>query len=402
METITLKCPNCNAPVDADLEKSRKCTCEYCGTVFVLKLDDEHVPKNDKDGCIYVDMKSMLEESGFGSLFDELNFDSLLNEVNTHASAESPKSKASGVITLLIITFAIGFFVYWLLTPSYDRQDTSTTEVIQLIPEDDISFEEIINEMDEEYEEESGLLSPEDGILIHENEYFTIRFLGCEEGRDREYMVFFVENKTDVELTVQANTLAINGENLGFVSGSSSIAAQSRGRARFRTTDEFPTLTPSTITGTLTVWDFSNTLLESSYDVPFVNLEINGEYTRDSILEIVQDGIFVHEDDYVRLYYVGCEILRNSDHMVFFVVNKTDADLTFQSSTLAINGESLGHVSGSDRIAAQSRGRISFSTAEDFPTLYPDTITGTISVIDFNRSIFGFSYDVSFVNLEVG
>jgi hypothetical protein len=121
----------------------------------------------------------------------------------------------------------------------------------------------------------SGLSDLDDAVLIHDDDYVSIRYLGCEINRNREYMVFHAENKTNVEVTFQANTLSINGESLGYVSGSDSIAAQSRGRIRFRTADPFPTMSPSTITGTLRVIDFSRELFRS-YDVSFVNIEIGG------------------------------------------------------------------------------------------------------------------------------
>ena len=113
------------------------------------------------------------------------------------------------------------------------------------------------------------------------------------------------------------------------------------------------------------------------------------------------DGaVFLYEDDYVKISYLGCEVERDQ-MLVFYVVNKTDAVLSFQSDSMSINGESLGYISGSDKVAAQSNGKIKFSTEEIFPTLKPDTITGDIKVIDFSKTVFGKqSYDVTFVNVD--
>lgn len=113
-----------------------------------------------------------------------------------------------------------------------------------------------------------------------------------------------------------------------------------------------------------------------------------------------EGSIFLYEDDYVKISYLGCEVERDQ-MLVFYVVNKTDAVLTFQSDSMSINGESLGYVSGSDKVAAQSKGKIKFSAEEIFPTLKPDTITGDIKVIDFSKTVFGKqSYDVTFVNVD--
>ena len=112
--------------------------------------------------------------------------------------------------------------------------------------------------------------------------------------------------------------------------------------------------------------------------------------------------IFVYDDEYVEIRFIGCELDRDDEQLVFMVTNKTDSELTFQSDTMAIDGISLGHVSGSDSIAAQSKGKVRFETKEDFPTMNPETISGNIKVIDFGKTLWGSqSYRVDFVNLDV-
>lgn len=112
-------------------------------------------------------------------------------------------------------------------------------------------------------------------LLVHEDNYVTISFIGTDtDNRNRERLVFRVDNKTDVELTFQSSSMSIDGTSLGRISGSDSVAAQSNGFVRFRADEDFPTLTPSTISGTMRVIDFGRTLLERSYDVSFTNLEV--------------------------------------------------------------------------------------------------------------------------------
>lgn len=130
--------------------------------------------------------------------------------------------------------------------------------------------------------------------------------------------------------------------------------------------------------------------------------EINTEET--ALLENKNIGVEIYDDEYVTISYLECETSGRNEYMVFYVINKTDFELSFQSSSLAINGESLGDVSGSDDIAPMSKGKIRFRTEEDFPALSPNTISGVISVIDFSRTIFNdnkMSYDVKFINVEV-
>lgn len=119
------------------------------------------------------------------------------------------------------------------------------------------------------------LRSPESGVPIHDDENVTLSFLGCEvNDRGEECLVFYVVNKTDIELTFQGAAMAINGESLGDTSGSEDIAAQSKGKIRFRTEEPFPTMTPDTLSGAISVIDFTYDTLEDSYEVPFTNLNV--------------------------------------------------------------------------------------------------------------------------------
>lgn len=113
--------------------------------------------------------------------------------------------------------------------------------------------------------------------------------------------------------------------------------------------------------------------------------------------------VLIYDDEYVSISYRACELDKHGkEQMLFYVVNKTDGQLSFQADSFAINGESLGHISGSDRIAAQSKGKVAFDAEEAFPTLTPTTISGVITVIDFSKSVLPErSYDVSFVNVEI-
>ncbi|MGI6152499.1 MAG: hypothetical protein ACOYJB_01515 [Christensenellaceae bacterium] len=129
----------------------------------------------------------------------------------------------------------------------------------------------------------------------------------------------------------------------------------------------------------------------------------NSEFGMGGGVSAPDDGTFIHDDEYVTIGYLGCEINDWDEfEMFFYVVNKTDAELTFQADSLAVDGEDLGYVGGSDHIAPQSRGSISFYTDEVFPMQSPSTISGVISVIDFEEETLpSFSYPVSFINIEV-
>ena len=114
-----------------------------------------------------------------------------------------------------------------------------------------------------------------------------------------------------------------------------------------------------------------------------------------------ENGVPICDDEYVNIVFLGCEMRNDNQTLVFYVVNKTTVTLTFQANSMAINGESLGYVSGSDTIAPESRGKIRYRTAEAFPTMFPETISGEIHVVDFSKDVIekGILY-VTFSNLE--
>lgn len=112
---------------------------------------------------------------------------------------------------------------------------------------------------------------------IYEDEYVRIEFIGCEPSYpygSRSELVFNITNKTNVELTFQSDSFALDGVSLGYTSGSDSVAAKSTGLVRFRPTEVFPTMLPSFLTGNIKVIDFSRVLLERTYQVDFVNVVV--------------------------------------------------------------------------------------------------------------------------------
>ncbi len=128
------------------------------------------------------------------------------------------------------------------------------------------------------------------------------------------------------------------------------------------------------------------------------------ESTKDDYTMLENDGIFIHEDENVNIHYLGLQTKRGTDYIVFYIDNKTDVELTFQTSTFGIDGESF-EFGGSEQIAAQSKGRIQFfkrSSKGELPTMEPSKISGTIRVIDLSRSRIKKSYDIIFSNVEVG
>ncbi len=151
--------------------------------------------------------------------------------------------------------------------------------------------------------------------------------------------------------------------------------------------------------------------LQAEFDSIKSDLDSANKQIEDLLLMVAEEeskdapvsvDVLVYDDEYVEIRFIGCELDRDDEQLVFMATNKTDSELTFQSGTMAIDGMSLGHVRGSDSVASQSKGKIRFKTDESFPTMAPETISGTIKVIDFNKTLWGSqSYEVPFTNLDV-
>lgn len=123
---------------------------------------------------------------------------------------------------------------------------------------------------------------------------------------------------------------------------------------------------------------------------------------------VFQGGVQVYNDQYVTIEFAGCrqgEGYRSDYYYADFnIKNKTDATLTFQPKAISFDGISY-QVSGSEEVAPQSTGKVSFYTNDDIlPIGGVSKTSGQVSVIDFDRmlnNVFdgGYSYDVKWVDV---
>lgn len=135
-----------------------------------------------------------------------------------------------------------------------------------------------------------------------------------------------------------------------------------------------------------------------------LEVEWDGE-TKTVILEspdLIKQGTVVYDDQYVTISF---DKIQEADQnwlceseAVFIVENKTDFELTFQSEALSFNGISYEVLVGSDSVAPNSTGKVTFGFAEEVPTNVSIS-TGAIKVIDFSYELFGreLSYDAKWV-----
>lgn len=124
---------------------------------------------------------------------------------------------------------------------------------------------------------------------------------------------------------------------------------------------------------------------------------------------VFQGGVQVYDDKYVTIEFAGCTAEKPYEwsdveyHANFNIKNKTDVELTFQSDSLSFDGISYKVYSGSDEVAPQSTGKISFEMEDVVPINGVGKTSGKISVIDMSyreNGVFDeMSYDAKWVNV---
>lgn len=123
----------------------------------------------------------------------------------------------------------------------------------------------------------------------------------------------------------------------------------------------------------------------------------------------VPENVVLWDDQYVtitysRVYSEESWIWGITYYTEFIVENKTDVEMTFQMDTVALNGFSYT-VSGSEAVAAHSKGYVKFETTEVLPTSNIEKISGKIRAIDFSDTLDfdgSWGYDIAFSDVWVG
>lgn len=85
---------------------------------------------------------------------------------------------------------------------------------------------------------------------------------------------FLVENKTDLNITIQADTVSVNGMSTDSIIMSDDVAPRSKGKVVAKCDDFSTNTVVETVGGQLRIIDFSETLEPHSYGAKFVNVPI--------------------------------------------------------------------------------------------------------------------------------
>ena len=109
----------------------------------------------------------------------------------------------------------------------------------------------------------------------------------------------------------------------------------------------------------------------------------------------------LYSDDKVEISFYGIESQYSyrRDAIVFWVKNKTNATITIQHDSVALDGIDQGDATMSDDIAPQSEGKV-YARLDGYSSVQnPSRISGQLRVIDFEDSFD--TYKAKFVNVSV-
>ena len=118
MEVIQIKCPSCKAPVNTDLEKSRKYRCNYCRSTFYLKHNQENIPSN-LGNCMLVDIEEALEDAGIDVDILGDNFFGSSIIVNGQQLQMSPEAMSKFLKIFFVVFISIFVLVFIIIITTF-------------------------------------------------------------------------------------------------------------------------------------------------------------------------------------------------------------------------------------------------------------------------------------------
>ena len=168
--------------------------------------------------------------------------------------------KALKIFGLIAIGFVLGFLV----SPS---EITPTETVQEALPEEELTEEEFTQEetlaiLEKQVEEQ---VEP---TTVYEDERVKIGFLiATSEGAK-----FLVENKTSVNITIQADSVSVNGFSSNNITMSDDVSPNSKGYVIAQTGELADVGLAEKVSGNLRVIDFNESF--ESYDATFTDILI--------------------------------------------------------------------------------------------------------------------------------
>lgn len=118
-----------------------------------------------------------------------------------------------------------------------------------------------------------------EGTTVYEDEYVKINYLKIskESTLSNFSVTFWVENKTNAVLTVQAECISLDGVDIGYIMMSDPVSPQSKGKV-YAEAKGISNFDPSCISGQLRIIDFDKKVFahgySNGYNADFINVNI--------------------------------------------------------------------------------------------------------------------------------
>ena len=104
------------------------------------------------------------------------------------------------------------------------------------------------------------------------------------------------------------------------------------------------------------------------------------------------------DDDYINLKYIECK-----DNAVYFKLeNKTNESIDVFSTSIALDGESVGDMVGYETVPPKSKATVKYTAKDGLPTNDPSVISGSLTCTGSKQAFDGdMFHDITFSEIEI-
>lgn len=229
-------------------------------------------------------------------------------------------------------------------------------------------------------------------VILYEDNSVKITFKKAEKYRysnDEVELYFYVENKTEKTLLIQADAVSLNGYCFCDLIMSDPVAANSIGTIELGVRNfDFDLVNIDNIYSIGGQFRIIDDATRKSYDALFTNIQLNGNGIGSRPSDFTCD-YFLYTDNNCEIYYKSIEEYPYSDdqaELYFYIVNKTEKTLLIQADAISINGYSFSKLVMSDPVLPDTIGTINLTVRNfDFDLIDMNNITkigGQFRIID--------------------
>lgn len=243
-------------------------------------------------------------------------------------------------------------------------------------------------------------------VVLYEDSSVKITFKKAEKysyGNDRAELYFYVENKTDETLLIQADAVSLNGYSFCNLVMSDNVTAHSIGTVNLSVQDfDFDLVKLNTINSIGGQFRIINDSTRKSYKAVFTNIKLDGTGIGDKPSDFDGKNL-LYSDDKCAIYFKSIEKYSYSDdraEVYLFVENKTDGTLLIQADAISLNGFGYSSLVMSDNVLSNTIGTVNLSVQDfDFTDVDINNLTklgGQLRIInDATRK----SYKATFTDI---